>query len=119
MSTVDATSDRAVDAALDRFVQRARAHYPVIAAYLYGSRARRDHAVDSDVDVAVILDEAADAERSALRRELSDIAFDLLLETGIYIQHIAVPRAYWDAPERFSNPGLIRNIRRDGRLIPT
>lgn len=117
MSTVDVTTDRAVGAALGRFARHARARYPVVAAYLYGSRARGDDARDSDVDVALILDEAGDDHRPALKRELADLAFDILLETGVYIQHVAIARRHWSRPETFSNPALIQNIRREGRPI--
>jgi predicted nucleotidyltransferase len=117
MSTVNVTLDRAVGAALERFARHARDRYPVVAAFLYGSRARGDDAGDSDIDVALILDEAGEEHRPALKRELADLAFDILLETGVFIQHVAITRQQWSRPETFSNPALIQNIRREGRPI--
>jgi predicted nucleotidyltransferase len=117
MSTVDVTSDRTVGAALERFARHARARYPVVAVYLYGSRARGDGTRDSDVDVALILDETGEDRLPALKRELAELAFDILLETGVYIQHVAIARRHWSSPETFSNPALIQNIRREGRPI--
>jgi hypothetical protein len=45
---------------------------------------------------------------------LADIAFDVMLETGVLVQ----PLPLWDGdlahPERFSNPALIRTIATEG-----
>jgi len=82
-------------------------------AILYGSRARRTHHSESDADVAVVL-KGERGNRWEMVRELSGIAFDILLETGIRIQALPL----WDSdlkrPEQFSNPALIANIKREG-----
>lgn len=46
--------------------------------------------------------------------ELADLAFDVMLETGVLVEAIPFWEEEWAHPERFANPALIENIRRDG-----
>jgi antitoxin ChpS len=45
---------------------------------------------------------------------MADIAYDVLLETGIRIQPIPIWDEEWAHPESYSNPLLLRNIDREG-----
>ena len=45
---------------------------------------------------------------------LADLAFDVLLETGIRVQPFPVWEEEWAHPESYSNPALLRNIENDG-----
>ncbi len=80
---------------------------------LDGSRARGTHRPDSDADVAVLL-------RGEHRRLLptalamADVAYDVLLETGINIAPLPIWMDEWEHPETYSNPALLRNIAREG-----
>jgi predicted nucleotidyltransferase len=56
---------------------------------LYGSQARGEATEDSDVDVLVVVDDSLDP--SAVRNSLSDLLFDLLLETNELISVIVIP----------------------------
>ena len=56
---------------------------------LYGSQARGEATEDSDVDVLVVVDDSLDS--SAVRTSLSDLLFDLLLETNELISVIVIP----------------------------
>ncbi len=108
-SSVDADTRRAARA----FIARVAARYPVDGAMLFGSRARGSHGPDSDADVAVLLH----GERGpfvAAKLELADIAYDLLLETGIRIQPLPIWEGEWRDSDSHLNPELLRNIRRDG-----
>lgn len=49
--------------------------------------------------------------------ELADVAFDIMLETGILIEPIPFWEDEWDYPEHFANPALIANIRQDGIFL--
>ena len=95
------------------FIQRLEGKYAVIEAILFGSRARGDHGPDSDADVAVIL-EGDRGERYKVAGQMAEIAFDVMLETGVLVQGLPL----WDEelrrPETFSNPALIANILREG-----
>ena len=110
--------DADVARALERFAETVEAEYggEVVGLFLFGSRARGDHAPFSDADVAVVLD------RQTLRlvpekRRMARIAHDVLVETGVEVQPWPVILAHWTAPERHPNSGLIRNMLRDAKRV--
>ena len=86
------------------------------SAILFGSYARGDAGAGSDVDVAVVLDGPPDVALDAVL-DLSAVAYDVLLDTGVLIQPVPVRSDEWDHPERHSNPRLLANIRREGRVL--
>lgn len=86
------------------------------SAILFGSHARGDAAEDSDVDIAVVLDGRPGDVLDAVK-ELSEIAYDVLLDTGVLIQPVPVRSEEWEHPERHANPRLLSNIRREGRVL--
>ncbi|EGF32426.1 hypothetical protein IMCC9480_2499 [Oxalobacteraceae bacterium IMCC9480] len=45
---------------------------------------------------------------------MADLAYEVLLETGINISPMPVWLDDWDHPERHTNPDLLRNIDREG-----
>jgi uncharacterized protein len=98
------------------FMLRIADRYSVSEGFVYGSRARGDHTADSDTDLAVIL-KGESGNRWEVTRELSGIAFDVMLETGILVQALPLWEGEWRRPERFSNPALIANIKREGLRI--
>jgi predicted nucleotidyltransferase len=67
------------------FVAAAAKRFPVKRAVLFGSRARGDGGPDSDTDVALILAGAPGAFTET-KLALADLAFDVMLETGVLIQ---------------------------------
>ena len=95
------------------FLGRVSARYAVSGAYLFGSRARGDFHADSDADVAVLLS-GARVDFLDTKLDLSDVAYDVLLETGIRIQPLPIWDAEWTHPESYSNPRLLTNISREG-----
>jgi predicted nucleotidyltransferase len=103
-------------AAAREFVRRVSARYPVKAAILFGSRARGTQRPDSDVDIAVLLP-GRRGKLMDMSIELADIAFELLLESSIYIQPLPIWEDDWEHPETHSNPRLLENIRRDGLIL--
>ena len=98
------------------FVERATAQYPVLRAILFGSRARGDDHPDSDADIAVLLS-GHKGNFVDTKLAMADIAYDVLLETGIHIQPLPIWEDEWEHPESHSNPVLIQNICRDGVRI--
>jgi len=46
--------------------------------------------------------------------EMVDIAYDVLLDTGIYIQPLPIWENEWEHPQTHSNPRLLQNIEREG-----
>src|SRR5208337_4371901 len=106
---LDAETERAARA----FMQRLESKYPTIEGLVFGSRARGDHKPDSDADLAVIL-KGERGDRYKVSGDMAGIAFDVMLETGILVQALPLWEGELAHPERFSNPALIDNIKREG-----
>ena len=81
-------------------------HERVAKVVLFGSRARGDSRPDSDWDIAVFL--RGEPLSGDLDR-LSDLGFELLLETNQFIQVIPLP-----ARREMENSRLLSSIRKDG-----
>ncbi len=109
MKTIEPATERAARAFLDRVSRR----YVVTGAILFGSRARGDFRSDSDADIAVLLAGEA-GEFFDTQHALSDMAYDVLLDTDIRIQALPIWQTEWDHPDGYSNPYLLHNIRREG-----
>jgi len=113
-SDIDLETRRAVRV----FMEKASGRYDLVGAILFGSRARRNHRPDSDADIVVQL-HGAHGDRVDAAIAMAGIAFDVLLETGILVEALPLWEDEWEHPERFNNPFLIENIRREGiRLCP-
>jgi predicted nucleotidyltransferase len=95
------------------FAERVGHAYPTQKAILFGSRARGSSHDESDADVAIIL-KGAVGSFIKTKMAMNDIAYDILLDTGIRIQPLPVWEAEWAHPESYSNPHLLHNIARDG-----
>ncbi len=108
--------DAATGHAVTAFLDRVAAMFPVRHAILFGSRARDEFQPESDADVAVLLS-GPHGQFMAARLAMADIAFDVMLETGIRIEPLPVWEDEWDNPDAYRNPKLLRNIERDGVLV--
>lgn len=95
------------------FLEKVRARYSVAGAFLFGSRARGDSRANSDLDLAVLL-QGKPASRVDVALDMADLAFDVLMDTGILIEAFPLWETEWEHPEHFNNPALIENIRREG-----
>ena len=102
-----------VDRAIALFLKALRKNYAVAEVRLYGSRARGDFHPDSDVDLAIVL-RGPRGDIWKTTWAMSDITFDVLLETGIEVSPYPLWADDLDHPERANNPALIRNIQREG-----
>jgi predicted nucleotidyltransferase len=110
------TPDSKTLGAAREFVRQVSTRYSVSAAILFGSRARGTHRSDSDVDIAVLL-RGPRGKLMETSIEMADIAFDVLLETNVYIQPLPIWEDEWEHPDTHSNPRLLENIQRDGLLL--
>jgi uncharacterized protein len=108
----DRPSPEVLDA-IRRFLGVVGQQFPVRGAFLFGSRALGNARPESDADVAVLL-HGAPGRRVDEALKMADIAFDVMLETGILIEAIPFWEGEWERPECFNNPALIANIQRDG-----
>jgi predicted nucleotidyltransferase len=111
------TINQTMQDALRRFASLVAAnHIPVAQTILFGSQARGTAHDLSDADVALIL--PGDKKPSTkMRMDLNDLAYDILLETGVIIQPIPISQTDWLHPEAYSNPRLLQNIAREGMLL--
>ncbi len=109
MNTVDPFTERAARA----FLRAIEEVYPVMGAVIFGSRARGDHRPDSDADLAVLLPGHHGSTVNTML-EMIDAAYAVELESGIVVSPLPIWQDQWEHPEQFSNPGLLRNIQREG-----
>lgn len=78
------------------------------AVVLFGSQARGEATEDSDVDVAVVLDDFENAFTESDRH--SDLLYDLGLKYGKLIMSVPIREREW----RECDWRLYRNVRREG-----
>lgn len=105
--------DHDTEEAVRRFLVLIAGRYDMAGAIVYGSRARGTHRADSDADVAVLL--RGEHQRFLTTKlAMADVAFDVLLETGINISPLPIWLDEWEHPEHYSNPDLLQNIASEG-----
>lgn len=105
--------DHETEGAVRSFLALISSRFDMAGAIVYGSRARGTHRSDSDADVAVLLN--GEHQRFLpTKLTMADLAFDVLLDTGISISPLPVWMDEWEHPETYSNPALLRNIAREG-----
>lgn len=105
-------SSPVVNAARD-FAKRVSLGWPLRGALLFGSQARGSAHAGSDTDVAVLLG-GEPGDFVTTKMALDDVAYDVLLESGIRIQPLPIWEHEWAHPEEYSNPRLLQNIAREG-----
>ena len=104
--------DHDTEVAVRRFLAEITSRHEVEAAILYGSRARGTHNEESDADVAVLM--RGEQDFWAVAMDMADTAFDVLLETSIFISALPIWLDEWENPEISSNPALLHNINQEG-----
>ncbi|MCO6434391.1 nucleotidyltransferase domain-containing protein [Nitrosomonas nitrosa] len=105
--------DPDTEVAVRRFLFLITNRYDIAGSILYGSRARGTHRPDSDADVAVLL-KGEHQRVLPTTLAMADVAYDVLLETGINISPLPVWLDEWEHPENYSKPALLQNIAREG-----
>ena len=105
--------DASTQVAIQRFLALLSPNYELAGAIVYGSRARGTHRHDSDADVAILL--GGERQRTlSTALAMADVAYEVLLDTGINIAPLPVWLDQWQHPETFSNPTLLQEIAREG-----
>jgi len=105
--------DRETADAARAFIEKVASEYDFAGAILFGSRARKSYRPDSDADVAVLL-RGRPGRFVATKLAMADLAYEVLLATGIRIQPLPIWEEEWEHPEAYSNPRLLHNIAREG-----
>ncbi|MDT7517850.1 nucleotidyltransferase domain-containing protein [Rhodoferax sp. TBRC 17660] len=113
---VQALQSPAVLSAARDFARRVALTWPMQSAMLFGSQARGNSRIGSDTDVAVLL-RGAPGDFVATKLALDDVAYDVLLDSGIRIQPLPIWEGEWAHPEQYSNPRLLENIAREGLAL--
>ncbi|MCA3185188.1 nucleotidyltransferase domain-containing protein [Cupriavidus sp.] len=105
--------DPNTEIAVRQFLAVLAPRFDVAGAIVFGSRARGTHRPDSDADVAILL-KGEHGRALPTTLAMADVAYDVLLDTGINISPLPIWLDQWDHPERFANPALLRNIAQEG-----
>jgi antitoxin ChpS len=98
------------------FARRISSLYSVRKLILFGSRARATERSDSDADVAVLL-RGPRGHFLDTKLDMVDVAYEVLLETEVYIQPMPIWEDEWEHPHSHSNPRLLQNIEREGIIL--
>jgi predicted nucleotidyltransferase len=104
--------------ALDDYVTAVRKHYGsrLVDILVFGSRARGDARPDSDADLVVILEDGG----WRIWEEkwfLSGLAYDAMLDPGLWIQAWPVSRSVWDDQDPSRVPFFVTNARKDAKPV--
>ena len=83
----------------------------IIKVILYGSHVRNEAIKDSDIDLLVIVDDSLNP--SEVRKSLSDLLFDIILEENELVSVIAVPEHFFN---NYKAP-FILNVKGEGIVI--
>ncbi len=104
--------------ALEDFVDAVRAHYGVRLhdILVFGSRARGDNRDDSDVDLAIVLNDG-DWRPVAELMLMADMSYAALIETGLDIQAIPIARSAWEEPQLQANRYFLESVRKDAQRL--
>jgi predicted nucleotidyltransferase len=103
------SQDLAIPREFKRRAARALPRRRIAKVVLYGSRARGNARRDSDWDLAVFIrGRPTPRDRSVL----SEISYDLMMETGAHIQALPFPASHWRLDD-----GFYRNVRTDGITV--
>ena len=102
--------------ALEAYVERIRARYGsrLHDIVVFGSRARRDHAPRSDVDLAIILKDD-DWSFWSEKFAIADLSYEALMDAGLVVQGWPVSLAAWDTPAGHRQRQLIEAMKQDAR----
>lgn len=111
MERANVSAEQGVAGALARYARLVRARFgeSVVDIRLFGSFARSTAHEASDVDVAVVLEEAG----WDVRREVIDLATNVGLEHDLVLSPTVFDRATWDRWRSQDRP-LVRDIRNEG-----
>jgi predicted nucleotidyltransferase len=106
-----------MDQKVKRLVDRVKAHLHatygegIKRVILYGSHARGEATKDSDVDVLVLTDPSL--KPSDVRKSVSDLLFDMLMNEGELVSVIVIPEDFFED----HNLPFMLNVRQEGLAV--
>jgi predicted nucleotidyltransferase len=100
--------------ALNQLKEKLRARFAdKVQLYVFGSVARGDFGLESDIDVLVVIDGPVNTR---LEEEILDMIFEIELDCDVVFGVIIYSKAEWDSPLIQTTP-LHKNIDREGALF--
>ena len=99
---------------IKKFVNEVKNQYEnkIYKTILFGSYARGDNRADSDIDMLIIWE----GNRSKKKKKIEDIAFDYLLEEGLYFSIKVLNTQQYNELKEKGSP-FIENIEKEGVLF--
>jgi hypothetical protein len=100
--------------AVERFATGAHEQVQVFSMYLLRTPATcvSRTSMHRVADIAVIVADEDDSPQTLFL--LSDLAFDVFLETGLKVQPLVLPVSGWVSERRFTRPALVQSIKANG-----
>lgn len=113
---VDDFTKEAVDAYVSVVVDAIRSMKlpPLVAVLLYGSRARGDHTVESDADLALVLQGYEFGRALGILQDLGQATYEIEAKFGFMVSPTIIWSDVFDSPASSSNPAFYRNILSEG-----
>lgn len=104
---------------LAQFAETVRHHYGsrVENIALFGSRARGEDVPGSDADIVVVLEDGPWRVWDE-KKKLVDLEYEMIVDSGIYIQPWPISASSWQNPDTHRNPAFVRAIKRDAKPLP-
>lgn len=103
-----------MDKRIEQLVEQVKEHLikmygkKIRKVILYGSHVRDAAMRDSDIDILVLVDESLNPFE--VRKSLSDLIFDMLLEKGELISVIVLPEHFFES----HNYPFMSNVKKEG-----
>ena len=94
---------------LSEFADKIRHRYPGARIWAFGSRARGDETVDSDLDICVVLPQMQADDRI----EISDIAWEVSLDHDLHLSTVVVSEENFEKGPAAASP-FLQAIQREG-----
>jgi len=105
-----------IQVAANAFKAKLALHFDVSQTLLFGSMARHTEHAESDADVAVVLKGEA-GKFIDTKFAMDDLAYEVLLDTGVRIQPLPIWLNEWVNPNSYPNSILLFNIQREGLVL--
>lgn len=99
-----------------RFITSIKDELDIYDAIVYGSRARGDFNNESDLDVAIILNDPSQNNKSTIR-SLARLGYNYLLENDVLVSPAIFTLEEWLNPSTKQKQIFFQNIRREGHSI--